>query len=654
MKKLSIIFSLFIVTSFFLTAQDYSNNYGKCTLDELRMKSFPKDSIAEAAVIYDIGRSYFSPGGDGQLKLYFERTTKIKIFKKAGFKYSELEIPLYIGKQDIEEVYDIEGNTYNLENGSITTTPLIIEKKLVEKVNENWIIRKVAMPNIKEGSVIEISYKIVSPYLFNLRSWDFQEKIPIVYSEYRTSLNPFYEYIYILQGASNLSSFKSFIEPINDHKFAGVTYKDMIYEFVMKDVPAFRDETYISSIDDYKIKLNFQLSAIHYPNGGTEKVMSTWPLLIDDLLSEDKFGDYLNSAIKKSKSIVDTMRFESTNPEERARKIEQFVKTNFSWDSRISKFANKNTKEFLKSKIGNTAEINLFFLGMLKNAGIEAYPTLISTRGNGKINSNYPFLHFFDNVIVLAKIGDEFTTLDATNPLANFKEIPVYCFNDQGLVMDKKNPSWLSLTNTIESKKSYNIDIKINLATDELLNKYIFEAKGYDALSLRNLYANDIKKFKEDILPIDYNLIDSITTENSSQINKPLHISFGTKSSIEKIENKLIITPFGNTSFTENPFKQISRSYPIDMIYKQQKEYSTIIHIPAGYKLFSKFTNFNFQNEIGSINISSNELDKHSLKITAHYSFLKDIYQPNEYDNIKAFFNIIINKFNEKVILVVE
>jgi len=45
------------------------------------MKSYSKDTTAEAVVIYDIGQTDFRFTDDGYV-MVFERTFKIKIFKK--------------------------------------------------------------------------------------------------------------------------------------------------------------------------------------------------------------------------------------------------------------------------------------------------------------------------------------------------------------------------------------------------------------------------------------------------------------------------------------------------------------------------------------------------------------------------------------------
>ena len=61
-------------------------------------------------------------------------------------------------------------------------------------------VKKFAMPNVQVGSIIEYKYSIETPYKFNLKDWEFQRKIPTIYSEYTVRMVPFYEYTYLMQG----------------------------------------------------------------------------------------------------------------------------------------------------------------------------------------------------------------------------------------------------------------------------------------------------------------------------------------------------------------------------------------------------------------------------------------------------------------------
>src|SRR5512133_3544353 len=177
-------------------SQVVPDEFGNIKPEYLSMKSYLPDEQAEAVVLYDFGKTYFTESDYG-FRITFERTTKIKILKKAGIDFASIEVPYYVENTQMETVYDIEGYTFSFENGALNKTKLDPKAAFDEKVNDHWMVKKWAMPDVKEGSVIEYKYKVLSPYFVNLRDWEFQSRIPTIYSEYTVCMIPFYEYSYI-------------------------------------------------------------------------------------------------------------------------------------------------------------------------------------------------------------------------------------------------------------------------------------------------------------------------------------------------------------------------------------------------------------------------------------------------------------------------
>lgn len=634
-------------------AQNYTHEFGKYSNEEFRLQKYSKDPSAEAIVIYDIGKSYFNSTDEG-FELIFERRTKIKIFTKAGLKWAQISIPYYEENNKNEEILDLKGNTFNFENGEIRISPLDIRNSYNEKYNEHWHNRKFAMPDVKEGSVIEISYQIISPYLFNLRNWEFQNKIPVIYSEYTTKMIPFYEYTYILQGASKFDDFKSFVEKGLPNRVAQIDFQNMVYYFVMKDIPAFKDESFITSTDDYIIKLDFQLAAIHYPTGGDVTIMTTWKKMSEEMLDNDNFGKYLKNSKKKGKEIIDTMKIASLSTYEKARIIEHFVKSNFNWNGNNDKFSNKSVKDFLVTKTGNCAEINLFLTGMLNAAGIEAHPVIISTRSHGKIKLDYPFHHFFNYVIVVAKIDSSSILLDATEPLSNFSEIPTRCLNDKGLVIQKNKVEWVDLKSTSISSIEYKFILKPDTTNNTISESCRIITTGYNAIDYRNKFSGSYKELKINLLGNSSLLGDSLKPINLVQIEKPFEIDFNKKNQIETIEDKIIISPFCKTVITENPLKQVFRNYLVDFTYKKAFKFQSNIVVPHGYKLLKKPEDLNINNNMIKITYNTENENSDTIKVMGVYEFKKDIYGISEYFDLKSYFNKIVDKFNEQLVFVKE
>ena len=90
--------------------------------------------------------------------------------------------------------------TYNLVNGKIEKTKLNGDGEFKDNVNKFWSIKKITMPNVKEGSIIEYKYTIKSPFFSNLQDWKFQQTIPVDYSEYKTIIPEYFSYNFYSRG----------------------------------------------------------------------------------------------------------------------------------------------------------------------------------------------------------------------------------------------------------------------------------------------------------------------------------------------------------------------------------------------------------------------------------------------------------------------
>ena len=73
----------------------------------------------------------------------------------------------------------------------------------------------------------------------------------------------------------------------------------------MNDVPAFRDDDFISSKNDYIFKLDFQLSKIHNFDGTNTNIITTWEKLIKELLKHQDFGKYISKSEKAASKLFD-------------------------------------------------------------------------------------------------------------------------------------------------------------------------------------------------------------------------------------------------------------------------------------------------------------------------------------------------------------
>src|SRR6185436_16624914 len=160
----------------------------------------------------------------------------------------------------------LRAHTYNLENGKLVEENVDIKKSVyTTALDKNHIVKKFVFPAVREGSVIEYEYTVSSDFIFNLQPWRFQAYYPTLWSEYNVSIPEFLYYIFLKQGdikktqATRQESFR-----VTDTRTAGKSSSDPFvatvndHHMVMKNVPAIKEESFVSSLENHVAKIEFQ------------------------------------------------------------------------------------------------------------------------------------------------------------------------------------------------------------------------------------------------------------------------------------------------------------------------------------------------------------------------------------------------------------
>ena len=84
-----------------------------------------------------------------------------------------------------------------------------------------------------------------------------------------------------------------------------------------------------------------------------------------------------------------------------------------NWNERNGYSCQLGVKKAYQDKTGNVADVNLMLISMLRYAGLDANPILISTRSNGI--ALYPSRSAFNYVIAGIEVENQIILLDATN-----------------------------------------------------------------------------------------------------------------------------------------------------------------------------------------------------------------------------------------------
>ncbi|MBL7874157.1 MAG: DUF3857 domain-containing protein [Cyclobacteriaceae bacterium] len=626
---------LLILVSLFGNAQKNPIKFGLVTMEELTMKVYEKDSSASAVVLYDYGE--FNKGE-------YTHHTKIKIFNSAGYGWGDILTPIYHFGNPGTRLEFIEAMTYNLEEGKIVQTKPDKQFTFKEKFNDNIDLLRFAMPKIKEGSVIEYRYRINSS---GIPDWQFQRFIPTIYSEFK-----FYQIDFL--------SFQKFVQgyhPLADFEDNGAYWK-----WVMKDVPAFQSEPFSGSSNNYLAKVKIDIAAASQMprmNYGWTLNYTDLRLLSDwDDLKKNYEGVFLFKGslteIGFLKKAVDELNLENLSTDQKIERIYSYVVKNMKWGGLNTTARSTSIKTAFEKKQGTSGDINYILWGMLNHAGVPVIPSLISTADNGLIRQEVPNQRQFNRLILKVYYKGESVFLDATNKYLGISYLPEEAVSGLAYVMDNPKFSWFDLRDKYKAKNIVTSKLEINNHGD-LEGEVVVTKTGYFASKDRErLDKGEEKKYIERF-SVNQNVeVLKAEFENIENVNAPLLEKYQIKKAgyAQKDEATLIFNPLLFPGLTSNPFVSKTRVYPIDFGFANEVSYTATILLPVGYQIdelpapkmillpekAGKFT-FNAVHQNGE------------LRIVYQVVFNKSFFSPEEYGIIREFYNILVAKHLEPVVL---
>ncbi|MGC3948210.1 MAG: transglutaminase domain-containing protein [Chryseolinea sp.] len=660
---------LCIVISCHSFAQKDPVKFGDIPMEDMKMSLYPSDSTASAVVLMDYGQSQLKYNQSTGFVLTFERNLRIKILKKDGLDWATISIPLYHDGGDDEEITLLKAATYNLENGKIVETKMKGDGTFKEKVNEYINNTKFTLPNVRQGSVIDVMYRVQSDFAFYLQDWDFQRTIPTRWSEYRTTIPEYYNYEKYLQGyipmdiaetsAQTATITLTYAERSSNGRSPGqsgfdqVTYTENKNRWVAKNVPAFKPEPFMTTEKDYVSRMNFELAYLKFPNQSIKTYMGTWEDINKRYYESDHFSHEItaNGFLKK---IVEEITAGAATPEAKIAAINGFVRKNVEWDGHSVKVTDKSLKSVLEEKKGSSAEINLLLASMLEKAGFDVSGVLISTRDHGFVREQTPVSTQFNYVVCLVRLGDKRLLLDATDPYLATGVLPERCLNGKGLVISKTAHSWVSLTPTTRSRNVYNAELSIN-GEGDLMGKLKLDRSGYFASASRKSYNS--KGEQEYVKQLTANR--SWSLEKSEFVNakdvsenfKELH-EVKITDHLTNSTNIIYLNPFLALQEKENPFKSETRQYPVDFGSPLEKLYMCKFTIPDGYDvdelpkpLILKLGE-NSGKYVYNITRAGN-----TLNLLSQLMINNSLFTQEEYADLREFYNVIVAKQAEQIVL---
>lgn len=665
MKRKLAILSIYLFASVCLAfAQDKPPaKFGKVSPEDFKTTVYPIDSNANAVIIADIGSTEMVGNTKGSFSLEFKKYRRAHILNKNGYDIGDVSISIYTNGDAEEDLANLKAVTYNLENGKVVETKLEVKSAVFkDKINKHLVIKKFTFPNIKEGSIIEYQYTLKSDFTFNLQPWEFQGQYPRLWSEYNVGIPEFYYYVTLTQGyhsfdikdqKSRTGSFS-----VTDNAGTGATERMNFtagvtdYRWVMKSVPALKEEGFTSTIDNHISKIEFQLAELRHPFT-PKNVMGTWKDATASLLKDEDFGYALNRDNPWLNDVMDAAVKGAADNLQKARNIYEYLRDNMTCTNHNRKYLEQPLRNILKSRNGNEAEINLLLIAMLRKANIDADPVMLSTRSHGYAYALYPLMDRFNYVIAQANIDGRLYYLDASEPRLGFGKLNYQCYNGHARVINSQATPLEFTTDSLNERSVTSIFV-INDDKGNFSGSLQKTPGYYESYRIRNRVKDkgrdqlfeDIKKAINTEATISTKQLDSL-----DKLDEPLFIKCDFEIKQEK-EDILYMSPMFGEGYKENPFKSAERFYPVEMPYTLDETYLLQLSVPDGY-----VTDELPKQVIVKLNEEGDGMFEYrisesngTIALRSRLRLRRAYFQPEEYETLREFFNLIVKKHSEQIV----
>jgi len=303
------------------------------------------------------------------------------------------------------------------------------------------------------------------------------------------------------------------------------------------------------------------------------------------------------------------------SPEDKAGAIYTYVATNIrSVDLEFAgyNYLPNNAGEVILQKAGNSLDKSVLLTAMLRQAGLEAEPVLISSTRNGRVLLDAPFPFAFDQVITRVRLNGSWTWLAPMAASIPFGSLPAEFQGRQALVATNQGYEIIEtpLSAAADNQEITQAEAMVSEQGD-LTETLVLEMTGINAQLIRDLlapmsenkalqvYARLIRLVSEDAEIVDGR------TGNLKELDRPLKITLRLQADgfARKAGNLLILKlplfPIQKLMvFREDGAE--GRQTSLELNNASSEERRLHIVLPEGYRVKASPDLASLENRVGS------------------------------------------------------
>ena len=200
--------------------------------------------------------------------------------------------------------------------------------------------------------------------------------------------------------------------------------------------------------------------------------------------------------------------------------------------------------------------------------------------------------------------------------------------------------------------------IKVKVGEDgKLQGEFKGQYTDYAALLERNRYAKKTKETNVEQLERRYKgiEIENLEFQNLEEAyqNLLLQFQFTSNDFVEMVGNKMYISPLMFMATNENPFSRDVRKYPVNFPFPYQDAYVINIEIPEGYSVeyLPKSEQAKMEEDMVGFRYMISQREG-MIQIMLQENYQANLIPTDYYSDLKSIMQMIINKENDRIVLV--
>lgn len=648
MKRI-ILSCLCVVMALTASAQALNKKMGNPTMEEMNMTECSYDQDADAVVLFEDFDVTLAQGAETlELQLSYKR--RVKILKEDGVDAANVVVTLrdsQSGNSYRDRLVDLKAFAYNLVNGKVEKTKMASDMVTKKRMNANFSTTEFTIPQVKVGTVIEYQYKIRRDAIFDLPTWSAQSRYPVNYAHFSIALPEYFSFKINQTGAVRLEA-KS-----QTQQNVSLGTNDTAYDFVGTNVPALpKDNEHVFCPKDFATKVTCELRSINIPGQVYKDYTSTQADVNKLLMDSENFGGRLKqkNPFKDEMAAAGIASLPTTM--EKVVAAIKLMKGRLRWNKDY-RLGGESQSKVMKEGSGSNADLNFVLMAMLRDAGVNTYPVVMSRRSLGRL----PFQPSVDalNTFVIAFADEEgkMHYYDSSAENGYIDALPTDLNVDRAVLI-RTEDIYENVTLQANIKRREQMTINCQMSEEGTVTGVITHYyRDNSALQFRNAWEekNDSAEYVSQ-WAADNNLdVTSFSTQGREDFSATAVATLEFSKQLDG-GDKFYMLPLLLPAYDKSSFTAETSTMPVEFSAVGVNNINLLMKLPEGYHLEETPATLAMQlPENGlSVRLAVGEKDG-SISASFRYNINQLLFSADTYPLVKQFFDELAKKCNEMLVI---